>query len=118
MVEKLTALNRAFVKEECEVEVKGPMLLGHRTNNTMSAVDGAQAVKIIQDQVTRHAIMTDREPVTYRHVASAAAVAVAVHTSVHGVDSSETTRAGLVLPQTHLAARQPASFRPSWVPPG
>ena len=104
------------MKDECEVEVKAPMLLGHQTNNTMSAVDGAQAGGIIQDQVTRHAIVTERGSVTYRHVASAAAAAV--HTSVHGVDLSETTRAGLVLPQTHLAARQPASFRPSWVPPG
>ena len=60
--------------------------------------------------------MTEIDNVTYRHVASVAAAAVvAVHI---GVDSNEITRAGLVLPQTHLAARHPASFRPSWVPPG
>ena len=59
--------------------------------------------------------MTEIDNVTYRHVASVAAVAV--HTAVR-VDSNETTRAGLVLPQTHLAARHPASFRPSWVPLG
>ena len=66
-------------------------------------------------------LVTEIDNVTYRHVASvaaAAAVAVAVHTAVLGVDSNEIKRAGLVLPQTHLAARHPASFRPSWVPPG
>ena len=63
--------------------------------------------------------MAEREPITYRHVASAAAAvavaaaAAAAHTSALGVDSSETTRAGLVQPQIHLAARHPASFRPS-----
>ena len=65
--------------------------------------------------------MTEIDNVTYRHVASvvAAAAAVAVRTADFGVDfANETTRAGLVLPQTHLAARHPASFRPSWVPPG
>ena len=61
--------------------------------------------------------MTEIDNRTYRHVASVAAVAVAVHTAVR-VGSNETTRAGLVLPQTHLAARHPASFRPSWVPLG
>ena len=58
-----------------------------------------------------------RESGTYRPVASAAAAAV-VHIIVVRVDLSETMRAGLVLPQTHLAARHPASSRPSWVPPG
>ena len=69
----------------------------------------------------KYAIMTKRKSLTYRHVASAAvaaAVAVAVHIIVLGVGLSETMRAGLVLPRTHLAARHPASFRPSWVPPG
>ena len=55
---------------------------------------------------------------TYRHVAFAdavaAVVAAAVHTLVPGGDLGETVRAGLVLPQRHLAARHPASFRPSW----
>lgn len=59
--------------------------------------------------------MTEIDIVTYRH---ASVAAVAGHTAVLGVDSNETTRAGLVLPQTHLAARHPASFRPSLVPPG
>ena len=59
------------------------------------------------------------EPVTHRHVASAAvADAVAVHTFVPGVDLGGTVRAGLVLPQKHLAAHHPASFRPSAVPLG
>ena len=60
--------------------------------------------------------MSGVDNVTYRRVASVAAAAV--RTVVLGVDSNEITRAGLVLPQTHLAARHPASFRPSWVPPG
>ena len=57
---------------------------------------------------------------TYRHVASAVvavavavAAAAAVHISVLGVDSNETMRAGLAQPQIRLAARHPASFRPS-----
>ena len=62
-------------------------------------------------------VMTEEERIAYGHVASAAAaavaVAVAVHTSVPGVDSSETMRAGLAQPQIRLAARHPASFRPS-----
>ena len=58
-------------------------------------------------------IVTEIDIITYRHVAS-----VAGHIAVLGVGSNETTRAGLVLPQTHLAARHPASFRPSLVPPG
>lgn len=57
-----------------------------------------------------------RKYVTYRHVASA--VGAAVRIIGLGVDSDETVHAGLVLPQTHLAARHPASFRPSWVPLG
>lgn len=50
---------------------------------------------------------------TYRLVASAAVAAVVAHTSALGVDSGGTMRAGLVQPQIHLAARHPASFRPS-----
>ena len=101
-------------------------LIGHRPNSTTSVVDVAPAVRMVQGQHTSSAIMTKRKPVTYRHVASvaaAAAVAVvaaaaaAVRTSVLGVDSSETTRAGLVQPQVHLAARHPASYRPSLGPP-
>ena len=84
---------------------------------TTSAVDFAEAVMLIQDWGKICKVMTEREPITYRHVASAAAAAAAVaaaaHTSALGVDSSETTRAGLVQPQIHLAARHPASFRPS-----
>lgn len=64
--------------------------------------------------VVQMVVMTEEERVAYRHVASAAvAVAAAVHTSVPGVDSSETMRAGLAQPQRRLAARHPASFRPS-----
>ena len=59
--------------------------------------------------------MTEKGHITYRHVASAAAVvAAAVHTTEDfDVDSSETVHAGSVQPQIHLAARHPASFRPS-----
>ena len=105
-------------------------LIGHRPNSTTSVVDVAPAVRMVQGQHTSSAIMTKRKPVTYRHVASVAAAAVAaavaaaaaaaaaaVRTSVLGVDSSETTRAGLVQPQVHLAARHPASYRPSLGPP-
>ena len=103
-------------------------LIGHRPNSTTSVVDVAPAVRMVQGQHTSSAIMTKRKPVTYRHVASvaaaaavavvaAAAAAAAVRTSVLGVDSSETTRAGLVQPQVHLAARHPASYRPSLGPP-
>ena len=66
--------------------------------------------------VVQVVLMTEGKRVAYRHVASAAAAAVAavaVHTSVPGVDSSETMRAGLAQPQIRLAARHPASFRPS-----
>ena len=100
-------------------------LIGHRPNSTTNVVDVAPAVRMVQGQHTSSAIMTKRKPVTYRHVASVAAAAVAaavvaaaaVRTSVLGVDSSETTRAGLVQPQMHLAARHPASYRPSLGPP-
>ncbi len=87
----------------------------YRTNSDTSAVNVAQKMIMIQDLRRKHAIRTVREAVTYKHVASAAAAGVvaAVHISGFGVDLSETERAGLVLPQTHLAARHPASFRPS-----
>ena len=65
-------------------------------------------------------ITVETESVTYKHVAYAVVAAAAVvvvaaaaHRAVLGVDSSETTRAGLVQPQIHLAVRHPASFRPS-----
>ena len=86
---------------------------------TTSTVDFAEAVMLIQTWGKSWRVMAEREPITYRHVASAAAAvavaaaAAAAHTSALGVDSSETTRAGLVQPQIHLAARHPASFRPS-----
>ena len=94
------------------------MLIGHRANSTTSAVGVAQAVMIIQGRGKNRTIMTEKEPVTYRVACAAAAVAAvaaaaAAHTSVLGVDSSETMRAGLVQPQIHLAVRHPASFRPS-----
>ena len=97
------------------------MLIGHRANSTTSAVGVAQAVMIIQGRGKNRTIMTEKEPVTYRVACAAAAAAAvaavaaaaAVHTSVLGVDSSETMRAGLVQPQIHLAVRHPASFRPS-----
>ena len=57
--------------------------------------------------------MTEIGHMTYRHVASAVAAA-AVHTTADfDVDSNETVHAGSVQPQIHLAARHPASFRPS-----
>lgn len=89
------------------------MLTGHRANSATSAVDVAQAVKLIQDRGRIRATMTEKAVITYRHVASAAAAAAAAHTSVLDVDSSGTMRAGWVQPQLHLAARHPASFRPS-----
>ncbi len=90
--------------------------IAYRTNSDTSAVNVVKKTIMIQDLRRKHAIKTVREAVTYKHVASAAAAAgvvAAVHISGFGVDLSETERAGLVLPQTHLAARHPASFRPS-----
>ena len=66
---------------------------------------------MVWDEDEAHGIMTEIGHITYRHVASAAA---AVHTTAgFDVDSSETVHAGSVQPQIHLAARHPASFRPS-----
>ncbi len=90
-------------------------MIACRINSDTSAVDVAQKIIMIQDLRSKHVIKTKREPVTYKHVAFAAAAGAvaAVHISGFGVDLSETKRAGLVLPQIHLAARHPASFRPS-----
>lgn len=89
------------------------MLVKHRANGTTSAVAIAQAVRTMQGQDASSATMMEKEPVTYRHVASAAVVVAAARTSGLGVDSSETRRAGLVQHQMRLAARHPASSRPS-----
>ena len=68
--------------------------------------------------VVQMVVMTKEKRVAYRHVASAVvavavAAAAAVHTFVPGVGSSETMHAGSAQPQIRLAARHPASFRPS-----
>lgn len=80
------------------------MLIESCASSTAKAVNVAQVV-----------LITEEEGATYRPVACAAVAVVgaAVHTSVPGVDLSETMRAGLAQPQIHLAARHPASFRPS-----
>lgn len=84
-------------------------MIEYCASSTAKAVDVAQVV-----------LMTEEEGATYRPVACAAVAVVvaagagaAVHTSVPGVDSNETMRAGLAQPQIRLAARHPASSRPS-----
>ena len=76
-------------------------MIEYCASSTAKAVDVAQVV-----------LMTEEEGATYRHFACAA-VGAAVHTSVPGVDLNETMHAGLAQPQIRLAARHPASFRPS-----